>query len=420
MKLLEHENKILVLVLIIMALLLSAACLSSNALAVSETARENYKLTEGVTESTVYVTEAKKENVRLHILRINKGANASFKMTTKKYYKKNSTRKTRKMNLKKWIKKNWGLTALPNLVKGYTKSKDKEGEVIAAVNGDYYKKEKYNGATDGILIMEGNRVRITKGKPFFGVLKNGKCVIRNKNGRTGDLIEATGGHLTLVKKGKIIVKKSLAHPGSPRHPCQAIGITSDKTVVIVTIDGEEPTSLGASWYQLGFIMKQQGCKDAIMLDGGGSSSFMTKREKGEIVNRNTYMEGVARDVSSAILIVKKKDNSSAAIKGKTAVSMKSKKTYLKKDSDGLMRYMINGKAEKSGFVMVNGKSYLFDSKGRGRTKAVLIGDDEYLFVKGELAGCTDEKAGKIAIGYCGGDKSGKNLVYAYHYGDKVF
>ena len=418
----EHTYKKIILIIIgffVMSFLTCLYLLPDKALALSETDRHTYRLAYGVTESTVYATEDKLENVRLHILRINKGANISFKIGTKKYYQKNSTQKSRKKKLKKWMRKNWGLVEVAKIAKGYERSKDRAGNVIAAVDGDYYLKDKFSGATEGNLIMEGNKVRITNRKPFFAVLKNGKTVIRGARGKTSDVREAVGGHLILVKDSKVVISKKTHHPGSPRHPNTGIGITKDGAVVLMVIDGEEPTSLGASWHELGVAMKQQGCKDAIMLDGGGSASFLTKRNGSSLKYRNTLMEGVPRNISNAILVVKNKKGNKKRVTGKKEIFMKEKNTVLKRDSKGVYSYKIKGKAKKTGFVNVNGQSYLFDKKGKGMTARVTICNTEYLYVKGELIGCSDENAEKIAVGYCGADKDGKNLIYAYHYGDKI-
>ena len=85
----EHTYKKKILIIIgffVMSFLTCLYLLPDKALALSETDRHTYRLAYGVTESTVYATEDKLENVRLHILRINKGANISFKIGTKKYY----------------------------------------------------------------------------------------------------------------------------------------------------------------------------------------------------------------------------------------------------------------------------------------------------------------------------------------------
>ena len=406
-------HTVLILFIILLTLVV---LLTGKAEAMSETSRTNHKLSDGVYESTLYVTEPEMENVRVHILRINRGAGVKIKATAPKYYKKNSTKKSRKRNIKKWKRKDWGITALRNQVSRYQKSKDTKGKVIAAVNGDYYKKEEYNGATEGPLIIEGNQIRKIDDKPFFAVLKNGRYRIRKAGGRTYDVQEAVGGHLDLVREGKLVVHKNESHPGAPRHECQAIGLTKNKDIIVATVDGEEPTSLGMSWYNLGKLMKQQGCYDAIMLDGGGSATFMTRRSNGGLMIRNNLFDGMYRDVSSSILVVQTKKNKKK-VSGKKARLMVEPKTKFIRAKNGIYKYRVNGKAGKSGVVNVNGSTFILNKNGDGITKEITIGKTKYFFVKGALQDCTDKKAGKIAFGYCGGADGGQNLIYAYHYGD---
>lgn len=56
------------------------------------------------------------------------------------------------------------------------------------------------------------------------------------------------------------------------HPRTAVGKRQDNTIVFVVVDGRLPGySRGVNLYELGDIMKQFGCYQAINLDGGGAS-----------------------------------------------------------------------------------------------------------------------------------------------------
>lgn len=66
-----------------------------------------------------------------------------------------------------------------------------------------------------------------------------------------------------------------------RHPRTAIGKRADGTVVMVVVDGRNKMSAGASMTELRSIMRWLGCRDAINLDGGGSSTMWIG---GEVVN----------------------------------------------------------------------------------------------------------------------------------------
>ncbi len=62
-----------------------------------------------------------------------------------------------------------------------------------------------------------------------------------------------------------------------RHPRTAVGITQDGHVLFVTADGRNAQAAGLSTPELAMIMKSLGCRDALNLDGGGSTSMWTAR-----------------------------------------------------------------------------------------------------------------------------------------------
>lgn len=380
--------------------------------AVSETSRTDYTLMEGVTESTVYVTDSEGVNLQAHILRVQKGAAVSFKATTKGYYSSGSTKKTRTEKAKKWKSKSWGFKTLKKLASDYNNSKDAEGTVIAATNGDFYDKETLKPL--GRLVIEGNILREKKGEPFFAVLDNGSWDIRGKDGSIKDAYEVVSGSRVLVAGGENLISDK---ESKEREPRQGIGVCPDGTVVIINVDGRSPVSAGASFYDFAEIFRQQGCVRAINFDGGGSATFLTKRQSNSsLVYRNVKGDGFERKVTASLLVVKNSESAESDISGASTVSMEEEGTALVK-KDGVWRYTINGEPA-SGFYAINGKCYLFDSKGKGRSKKVKIGNVTYTFEKGQYKKASDSKAGKVIIGYCGSASDGKNLLYAYQYGNK--
>ena len=376
-----------------------------NVNAVGETGRErNYKIANGVWESTVYVTDSKGDNVRAHILRISKGTGVTLKATTANYYKSGSTKTSRKKSIG-----NWGFTTVTNMMSAYDASKEKEGKTIAGINGDFYIKEE-NGKTRGKLISEGNVINPTTDEPFFAVMKDGTYKMMEGGENTSGVSEAVAGLMWLVRDGKIT--GSAAGNGDTT---VSIGVTASGDVVIACIDGREPTSAGTTMFDTGEVMLKQGCTDAILLDCGGSAQFVTKRNGGKAVQRNVPNDGVARTISSGILVVKKSNAAPSKDIG-AAVSMKNGKTKLSK-KNGYYYYKANGK-KISGFRIINDRQYLFSKSGKGITKTIKIGKTKYYYKKGKLSRTSDAKAGRIAIGYCGASKDKQNLLYAYNYGDK--
>ena len=58
-----------------------------------------------------------------------------------------------------------------------------------------------------------------------------------------------------------------------RHPRTGLGIRSDGTVLLVTVDGRNAQAQGMSIPEFAHFFKKMGCKDAINLDGGGSTAM---------------------------------------------------------------------------------------------------------------------------------------------------
>ena len=94
--------------------------------AVGETFREDYLLTQGVTESTVYVTVDGGYNVRTHILRISDDASVGFKVTYGGYYGKLKTEEYRKSNTTQWSDANWTFESVRDQARDYENTPDAE------------------------------------------------------------------------------------------------------------------------------------------------------------------------------------------------------------------------------------------------------------------------------------------------------
>ena len=93
------------------------------------------------------------------------------------------------------------------------------------------------------------------------------------------VMEAVGGTPRLIRDGKIDVEIEEEHLASgfieTTHPRTAIGSTADGKIVLVTVDGRQSISTGFPLPDLARLMLDQGCVDAINLDGGGSSTMAT-------------------------------------------------------------------------------------------------------------------------------------------------
>jgi hypothetical protein len=84
------------------------------------------------------------------------------------------------------------------------------------------------------------------------------------------LYNALSGKTHLVESGE-----NVANDDSELHPRTAVGIKADGKLLLVTVDGREPgRSMGMTLGELGDLLIQWGARDAISLDGGGSTTFV--------------------------------------------------------------------------------------------------------------------------------------------------
>ena len=82
------------------------------------------------------------------------------------------------------------------------------------------------------------------------------------------------------------------------HPRTAIGFTEDDKMIILVVDGRQPSSRGVYLEELAQIMVNLNCIEALNLDGGGSSALVVNNQ---LINKpsGTSKE---REVMSAIAV----------------------------------------------------------------------------------------------------------------------
>jgi hypothetical protein len=84
-----------------------------------------------------------------------------------------------------------------------------------------------------------------------------------------------------------------------RQPRSAVGISQDQSkMILVTVDGRQGSSIGATFNDMGALMFDLGAHDAMMLDGGGSTTMVIN---GQV--RNSPSDGVERAVANHIGIM---------------------------------------------------------------------------------------------------------------------
>ena len=92
-------------------------------------------------------------------------------------------------------------------------------------------------------------------------------------------------------------------------PRTAVGVKSDGSVIFYTIDGRQSGhSVGATIQMVAQRLKELGCTEAVLLDGGGSTTMVsTYPDYGSSSIVNTPSEGTPRSVTNAIFLVSNLD-----------------------------------------------------------------------------------------------------------------
>ena len=115
--------------------------------------------------------------------------------------------------------------------------------------------------------------------------------------------EAMGGGPVLVENStkKITDKEELFSQIAGINPRTAVGYTNNREVIFLVVDGRQEISEGVTFDELADIFLGLGVKEAINLDGGGSSTFWVN---GKVVNNPSDKTGL-RKVASVLIIQKK-------------------------------------------------------------------------------------------------------------------
>jgi len=159
-------------------------------------------------------------------------------------------------------------------------------------------------------------------EPFLRSLTAGTSVqLATQLGFPGT-VDAIGGNPLLVVGGR--VQTDLAGPGSfyARNPRTAVGVTDTGTLLLVVVDGRQGAySAGMTMVELADLMQALGARDAINLDGGGSSTMVLN---GLVVNRPS--DGGERRVSSALVVLPGADAGQADLEARGVVTTGSART----------------------------------------------------------------------------------------------
>lgn len=127
----------------------------------------------------------------------------------------------------------------------------------------------------------------------------------------------------LIKDGQPSAEISDRADAKSRNPRTAVGIKDNK-LYMVTVDGRQPGySDGMNLFEMADFLLEQGVKDAINLDGGGSTT-MTVRKQGDAAAKlvNSPSDGRERYVGNSLLLVSEAPLSEPTILKFTDMSVK--------------------------------------------------------------------------------------------------
>ena len=181
------------------------------------------------------------------------------------------------------------------------------------VNGDFFNLRKLK-KPDGKEYVPTNDVwgsaqgpAVTDGKTWSIGVSNRPCLVAAKSGKISFKTmkkpssrdwEVISGNTMLVKKGVVV-----PHKDQKRNPRTAVGLDADGIkLIILVVDGRKPgVSVGMSYDELAAEMLRLGCRDALNLDGGGSS-IMAVRDTagGELHTLNNPSDGHERAVANVL------------------------------------------------------------------------------------------------------------------------
>ncbi len=161
---------------------------------------------------------------------------------------------------------------------------------ILAINGDYYGFRDY-----GYVLRNGVLYRDTAAQASsdegLAIDQSGNFSIISESQTSAQLlVDANLSQVfsfgpALLNQGELVVDRhSEVGQASDSNPRAAIGQVSERHYVLIVSDGRTSKSTGLKLNELAQIFKDQGCKTAYNLDGGGSATLWFN---GTIINKPT-------------------------------------------------------------------------------------------------------------------------------------
>jgi len=136
----------------------------------------------------------------------------------------------------------------------------------------------------------------TNARPCLVIHKDHSATIETLNQPGANDWEVIGGNVILVKDGVVVPSKNKA-----KHPRTVVGLdATGSRLTILLVDGRKPgVAVGMTYAELGAEMVRLGCRQALNLDGGGSSLMAVRGADGlKVLNEPT--DGRERAVADVL------------------------------------------------------------------------------------------------------------------------
>lgn len=162
-------------------------------------------------------------------------------------------------------------------------------KATAGINGSFF--DTKNGGGTTLLKIDGKLVDSTTLKDTHGrntERANGALILDGKSTRIipGDIriknwdrqIEA----MNVLVSGPVLLLDSVIVPlskssfNTKKHPRSVVAISTDNKLILAVVDGRNAQSAGMTLPELSYFLRLYGARDALNLDGGGSSTLYVK------------------------------------------------------------------------------------------------------------------------------------------------
>lgn len=143
-----------------------------------------------------------------------------------------------------------------------------------------------------------------KGSHILNAMEVGDEIAINYSHDITNIKLAMGAGTQLLKNGEVV---PFVQPVTGNHPRTAVGITKEGTqLIMVTVDGRNKSFKGMDGQKLAALMLELGSNEAVLLDGGGSTTMLA-RSLGTFAPQlvNYPSDGSQRRIINGLAIVSK-------------------------------------------------------------------------------------------------------------------